>query len=1019
MLVKQTANINFSQGVDTKTDEKQIPLGRFLALDNSVFTKAGLLQKRNGFGNLGALPTTEFTYATTFNGNLVATGNRLAAYSSGSNSWVDKGHIQQVNVDTLPLLRSSLNQTQADAAVSDNNLVCTVYTETGGSVSPVYKYAVADATTGQNIVAPTLIPGGLGVVTGSPRVFFMGNYFVIVFSNNFTGTYHLQYISINVRNPALITAAADITTQYTPSSGVDWDGFVANQALYLAWNGSDGGGAIRMLYLTSHLEASTVKVFTGKSATILSVCADIMGGTPVIYVSFYTSGTTSTYTLAVNQALTTILAPTLLDNAHSYSAITSAAQNGSVIVYVEALNNYSYDSAIPTHFINYITCTSAGVVGTPTVLIRSVGLGSKAVIVGGVVYMLVAYSSPYQPSYFLIDGSANIIGKLAYSNGGGYLATGLPSVSVDEDILSIAYLLKDTITPTNKTQSASNSGLPIYSQLGINLAKFEITTSGVVSAEIGSNLNLSGGLLWMYDGYTICENNFNVWPDSIEATWSATGGNIHAQPDGATNTNAYFYVVTYEWSDNQGNVFRSAPSIPISVTTTGSGVIGSITINVPTLRLTSKTPPIKIVIYRWSIAQQIYYRVTSSSSPLLNNTAVDSVSYTDTLADSSIVGNNILYTTGGVVENIGPPATSSIAMFKSRLFLVDAEDKNLLWFSKQVIENTPVEMSDLFTIFVAPTTAAQGNTGPITALSAMDDKLIIFKKDAIYYITGNGPDNTGAQNDFSDPIFITATVGSANQRSIVFIPNGLMFQSDKGIWLLGRDLSTQYIGAPVEAYNSATVLSAINVPGTNQVRFTLDNGKTLMYDYFYGQWGTFSGISGVSSTLYQNLHTFINSFGSALQETPGVYVDGSNPTLLSLTTSWFNLTGLQGYQRAYFFYLLGTYFSPHKINLQIAYDYNSSPTQSVIITPDNFAPNYGDSSPYGEPNPYGGVGDIEQWRVFLTTQRCQSFQITLNEVYDATLGVVAGQGLSLSGINLVYAQKSGFVPMSNARSVGR
>lgn len=61
-----------------------------------------------------------------------------------------------------------------------------------------------------------------------------------------------------------------------------------------------------------------------------------------------------------------------------------------------------------------------------------------------------------------------------------------------------------------------------------------------------------------------------------------------------------------------------------------------------------------------------------------------------------------------------------------------------------------------------------------------DDKLIIFKPDAIYYVTGQGPDNTGGNNNFSDPIFITSTVGSSNDRSLTFIPAGIMFQSDKG-----------------------------------------------------------------------------------------------------------------------------------------------------------------------------------------------------------------------------------------------
>ena len=119
-------------------------------------------------------------------------------------------------------------------------------------------------------------------------------------------------------------------------------------------------------------------------------------------------------------------------------------------------------------------------------------------------------------------------------------------------------------------------------------------------------------------------------------------------------------------------------------------------------------------------------------------------------------------------------------------------------------------MSDLFTFFVPPTTATQQSTGPIKSLCPMDDKLIIGKDNALLYINGNGPDNTGANNQYSDPIFITSGVGCSNQNSIVLIPNGLMFQSNKGIWLLGRDLGTQYIGKDVESLvNMNVVLSAL------------------------------------------------------------------------------------------------------------------------------------------------------------------------------------------------------------------
>ena len=145
------------------------------------------------------------------------------------------------------------------------------------------------------------------------------------------------------------------------------------------------------------------------------------------------------------------------------------------------------------------------------------------------------------------------------------------------------------------------------------------------------------------------------------------------------------------------------------------------------------------------------FQVTTVNQPVLNDPTVDYITFTDTAADTSILGNSLIYTTGGVVEDIGAPACTTIGLFKSRLMLIDAEDNNLIWYSKPTIENTPVEMSDLFTLYLAPTISVSGSTGPTLAVSAMDDKFILFKKDAIYYLTGDGPDATGANSNFSDP----------------------------------------------------------------------------------------------------------------------------------------------------------------------------------------------------------------------------------------------------------------------------
>jgi hypothetical protein len=1026
--VKQPINIDFSKGLNLKVDPFQVSPGNFLSLVNSVFNKVGRLTKRNGFPKLLPLPNTTTSYLTTFNDDLQALGPQLLSLSSGQDAWINKGSTYPLSLDTLPLIRNSTNQTQSDTAIAANGVICTVYTETASSTS--YKYALADSITGQNIVAPTLIPAAGGTVTNAPRVFLLGNNFIILFENLFVSTQHLQFIAISSFTGQIIKTNTDISTSFTNSTTLAYDAAVANNNLYVAWNGASASG-INLAFVSNSLTVSSVvNPDASHQATIMSVTVDVTQALPTVWVSYYNSGSSTGYTFARDINLNTVLGPTQIISSGTVLNITSAAENGVNQVFYEVSNTYSYDSSIHSNYIESNTITQAGTVGTAYTAVRSVGLASKAVILAGVIYFLAAYSSLYQPTYFLINGSTSvqanpiIVAKLAYSNGGGYVTTGLPNLYINPlGSPSTSYLFKDLIASVNKNTNVPTGSQVngIYSQTGVNLVNFAINTDGLTSVEIGQDLHLTGGFLWMYDGYLPVEHSFFVWPDSVEATWSTSGGSIHAQPDGSTNTNAYYYQVTYEWTDNQGNAFRSAPSIPVAVTTTGSGTSGSITVNVPTLRLTYKTAnPVKISIYRWSVAQQSYYQVTSISAPQLNSLTSDSIAFVDTLADATILGNNLLYTTGGVVEDISAPSSSIMDLFDDRLWLVDAEDPNLLWFSKQVIEATPVEMSDLFTVYVAPSTGAEGSTGKITALYPMDDKQIIFKESAIYYINGTGPDNTGANSTYSQPIFITASVGCSNPKSIVLMPDGLMFQSSKGIWLLGRDLSTRYIGADVEDFNSFTVTSAAAIPNTNEVRFALSNGLTLMYDYFVHQWGEFEGIPSVSSTLYNKLHTIATPHGEVWQEAAGVYLDGSNPVLMSFQTSWLNIAGLRGYLRAYWFYFLGTYLSPHKMQINIAYDYDLSSSQGNLIAPLNYSGPFGTDPYYGGTGSgsFGGQGSLYNWRVFLDRQRCKSFQITMQEVFDPQFGTVAGPGLTLSGLNCIVGLKKAYAPINQNQQVG-
>lgn len=1026
-LSKVPVDINFIHGLDTKTDPKQVPPGKFLSLVNSVFTKTGQLTKRDGFGALPSLNSTNTVTASTFNQGLVAVGTTLSSYDSETNQWYNKGPIQPLSLSVTTQVRTNTAQLTVDATVAINGLTCTVWYDS----DTFSYYKIVNSVTGEIVVSNAALSSTASATVG-PKVFVLGNYFVVIFWETIAAVPTLRYLAIPTANPGHPGTATTITTGAS-ITGV-FDGFVSptNGNLYISFLGA--GSTVKTFFLTPLLATSSLKTIAGSTPSAISVTVDSSSNT--MWVTWFDTG--AIYIASYDTVLNAILAKTtLVGSLGTITQITSIAMNGVLTVFYETSNTYSYTPNSPhtsgsrSDFVSSVTYTVAGaVIGTPAVVLRSVGLASKAfyILSTNKLYILITYAGLMEPTYFVIDSSGSAVAKLAFANGAGYMSSAnLPGVTVTGNLAQIGYLFKAQTTAVNKDTNVPTGSqvAGIYAQTGINLVSFTFLESGMDTAELGGSLQLAGGFLWQYDGAKPVEQGFHLYPEDL-GTATATGS-------GSITAGTYFYVATYEWTDAAGRIHRSAPSVPVSQVTTTSSSTN--TIKVPTLRITYKTTPntVRIVIYRYSVAQPVYYQITSVTSPIVNSTTTDSITYTDTAADSSILGNTILYTNGGVIENIAAPACTALCPYGTRLFAIDAEDKNLLWYSKQVIEATPVEMNDLFTIYVAPTISAIGSTGDMQCLSAMDDKLIIFKNDAIYYITGTGPDNTGANNDFSNPTFITSTVGSSNQQSIVFMPNGLMFQSDKGIWLLGRDLSTTYIGAPVAQYNSNRVLAANNIPGTNQVRFRLDTGVTLMYDYYYNEWGTFDGILGVSSTIYQSLETVITApitvsppnaqpyviSPKVYQQTPGLYLDGSSPVLMSFVTGWLSLAGIQGYERFYQSLLLGEYLSPFKLNVQFAYDFTTAYPQSTIVTPNTPAPKFGLApGPFGTESPFGGTPTVFKARIFPEKQKCESFQISVTEIYDPTLGVSAGAGLTLSGLQALIGVKKGSRVTPASRNFG-
>lgn len=478
----------------------------------------------------------------------------------------------------------------------------------------------------------------------------------------------------------------------------------------------------------------------------------------------------------------------------------------------------------------------------------------------------------------------------------------------------------------------------------------------------------------------------------------------------------YSYKVCYEWTDNQGQIHRSAPSPAISYSP--SDAIDSThtaTITVPTLRLTAKTSsrsPVSVVAYRTEASGTVYYRVSSITAPTANSTSADSVAVLDAIPDATLVGNTQLYTNGDVVENIAPGPVGSMTTYQSRIVYLDPTNPLQVGYSKQVVPGAPVEFSDLFTLNLDP----RGGDG--TAVATLDDKLVVFKESSVSVLFGQGPDATGSNNDFQGPQEVSSDAGCVNPRSVVQTPDGVMFKSAKGIYRLNRSLQLEYIGAEVEAYNDDTITSAQLLSSTNQVVFTLDTGRAIVYDYFFNQWSVFRNVAAVDSALWNGSFVYLRSDGEARQETPGEFSDAGSYIPQKWTTSWLQVAGLQGFQRVYRLLLIGDYLSSHKLKISIAYDFNPEPSQVETIDAGTLLGSqfYGGDSPYGETGTvYGGSYPLYQFRIHLAQQKCEAIQITVEDVQS---GSAVGESCAFSGYTLEVGVKRGPFKVAAARSVG-
>lgn len=638
--------------------------------------------------------------------------------------------------------------------------------------------------------------------------------------------------------------------------------------------------------------------------------------------------------------------------------------------------------------VKYNTVTTSGTVGTATILLRSVGLGLQAFIDNtDEIYLGVVHESTQQTTLFIIDESGNIHARVhALVHGGLTSVPRLPKVSTISD--------REYAFASSKKVKFQIEDAEFFTREGVTKVNLNFDSdSNYLNAPLADSLYVAGGMVSQYDTAGVVEAGFHVYPEDLTATASASGGSMS---DGTYST-----VAVYEWVDSKGKTHKSAPSTPIGTTLSGGGSSQSIAYEIPTLRLTSKTL-VAIHLYSTEDAGVIYYRTTSVLSPTLNDKTVDSVTITRTEDDSTLIGNEILYTTGGVVENIAPPSANLIVTHQNRVMISGLEDPYEFQYSKEYVKGEGVAFSDLFIGRVEQV------GGAIFQIASMDDKFVIFKKNRIYVQTGRGPNPAGGNNDYSIPTLVSTDSGCTESKSVVLTPSGLMYKGDKGIYLLSRQADVSYIGADVEAYNSEMITSAVLIEGDNEVRFTTESGRALVYNYYFNQWSTFTRYEAVGAVNWKGNYVHLKSTARVRKEVKDQFLDDGQFYKLSIETAWLKMAGLQGFQRVRRMILLGEYFTPHTLTTSLYYDYEDFFRYLIIFNATDVIADetYGSDATYGDSEVYGGEGGdgVYQFRAHMPRQKCQSIKFKFEDEQD---GEGIGESFAISDLTLEVGLKKG------------
>jgi hypothetical protein len=1037
-------------GVDGKKDPRSVPLGALKQAQNVVYDRLGAVNKRPG--NVGQGSVTAVPSSLAYNSGIIpaaippqpagmfslgneqviASGNRIYCYAPTSAAHVSKDEIPEAVGTRRPIAGSSVSTQVFSPDVcqtSDGYRVYAWMTGSGG-VGDVW-FRVIDAATGAVVyTTPTIANAAISSAVTCLRLVACGTFAILLFSGN-TGS-NLWAIRIQ---PALLGAAGGVSATTSvfnnTSASAVYEAFdvVASQdglSFFFAIQNASGGVQLVQVKASGMTVLQSATIGAATTTTAVALCNN--AGT--ICLAYNQSGSSAVSVYGALEGTLSVFAYAYVVG--MIGGMTSIEWMG-LCTYGAGANVLLAGSGYPTTMLAIGLGTSGGMGSTLRSSVATSYLmpASRPVTINGRCYALLMYVSPTntQHTYFWCD-----------------LEIAIQSPATGSTPRAVA-----TIAPR---LGALNTSAPSFCSsvvVGTGPQAGLVWVPGAI-VEGGGSIALRGGLngvvpqarLWeitinyqhaaramagpigrsvavgssYYDGVDVTELGFLTYPEGF--TGSAVGGG------GAITTGAvYQYMAINEWTSSSNEIVRStciasATSQALSVTMSGGHTAVSLAFP-NTLPLTAKTDaengnrsPPTIGLYRT--------QANGTTFNFLASLAIGTTSYTDLIADTTIATNPLLYFTPGfpgtVLDYVCPPSSSCTFTAQGRIWIL-GDDLRTWWPSNASVEGTQPQFNEGLCVLVPEDGTAGG---------ALDEKIILFSRNSIFFTNGSGPSPTGSGDFWPTPARIQSDVGCIDPRSVVAIPDGLMFLSAKGLCVLGRDLSVNFLTAPNDLLAPMTgVTSAVLFPERNEVRIALNNGENGIvlvasywaptsqgqpYVYRWSFFATYDSVQGAvgngfacmsfGAVYITGSYRWVSSFGNPFAEdtTGTTYLDGgtgsANWVQMLVETSDISPNGPVGWHRVKRAAIVGEWYSPHDLYLGVSTNEIGS-----YLPPSGQVRHFDSKS--------GDQIQIESYTVHVVNQKNQSFRLM---VYDAppTGGVDTigrGRGFALAAFAVTMQPKSG------------